>query len=196
MGASVTIFESFSKFIGHDKVVGVLGDSTFVHSGITGLINLAYNKGKGVLLILDNGTTGMTGAQPNPATGVTAKGEKTKKLDLVAICKACGADHVEVIDYTTQTIDIKLKELLPKDHLSFLIVRYSLCKLIDRTKLPAPKFDESKCKKCYMCVSVDCPAIFKDESGNIQLNTVLCAGCDVCVTMCKFGALTTTKKSC
>ncbi|GAB1402376.1 indolepyruvate ferredoxin oxidoreductase subunit alpha [Elusimicrobiota bacterium] len=194
MGASVTIFESFSKFIGHDKVVGVLGDSTFVHSGITGLINAVYNKGKGVLLILDNGTTGMTGAQPNPSTGVTAKGEKTKQLDLVAICKACGADHVELIDYTSRTIDIKLKELLPKDQLSVLVVRYSLCKLIDRTKLPVPKFNGDKCKKCYMCVSVDCPAIFKDESGNIQLNGEVCAGCDVCVSMCKFGALETNNK--
>lgn len=197
MGASVTVFESFSKFIGHDKVVGVLGDSTFVHSGITGLINAAYNKGKGVLLILDNGTTGMTGAQPNPATGVTAKGEKTKKLDLVALCKACGADHVEVIDQSSDTMDKKLKELLPKDQLSVLIVRYSLCKLIDKTKMPAPKFDAAKCKKCYMCISVDCPAIFKDENGNIQLNEALCAGCDVCVAMCKFGALeSSNKKSC
>lgn len=194
MGASVTIFESFSRYIGHEKTVGVLGDSTFVHSGITGLINAVYNKGKGVLLILDNGTTGMTGAQPNPATGVTAKGEKTKKLDLEAICRACGADHVEVVNLSSESIDIKLKELLPKDQLSVLIVRYSLCKLIDRTKLPAPKFDAGKCKKCYMCVSVDCPAIFKNESGDIQLNAELCAGCDVCVAMCKFGALTSAKK--
>lgn len=193
MGASVTIFDSLSKVLGSDKVVAVIGDSTFVHSGITGLINAAYNKAKGLVIILDNGTTAMTGAQPNPSTGMTAKNEQTKKLDLEALCKACGADNVEVIDSSCKSIEDKIKEYTAQDKLSVLIVRYALCKMIDRTKKPAPLFHAEKCKKCYMCISVDCPAIVKDEQGNIKLNSNLCAGCNVCVEMCKFGGLEKNK---
>ncbi|MDD2524488.1 MAG: thiamine pyrophosphate-dependent enzyme [Endomicrobiaceae bacterium] len=193
MGASVTIFDSLSKVLGSDKVVAVIGDSTFVHSGITGLINAAYNKAKGLIIILDNGTTAMTGAQPNPSTGMTAKNEQTKKLDLEALCKACGADNVEVIDSSCKSIEYKIKEYTIQDKLSVLIVRYALCKMIDRTKKPAPLFHAEKCKKCYMCISVDCPSIVKDEQGNIKLNSNLCAGCNVCVEMCKFGALEKNK---
>jgi len=194
MGASVTIFESFSKILGKDKAVAVIGDSTFIHSGITGLINAAYNKTQGLLIILDNGTTAMTGAQPNPATGLTAKNEKTKKLDLESLCRACGADHVEVIDSSCNSIENKIKELTSQDKLSVLIVRYSLCKMIDKTKKPVPLFDGNKCKKCYMCVSVDCPSITKDVNGNIKIDAVSCAGCNVCVEMCKFGALEKNNK--
>ena len=189
MGSSVTIMSSLTKILGKDKAVAVIGDSTFCHSGIEGLVNCAYNKTKGVIIILDNGTTAMTGAQPNPATGVTAKGEQTKKLDLVTLCKACGADNVEVIGDSSAVIESKIKEYTAKDELSVLIVRIGLCKMIDRSKKPAPKFYADKCKKCYMCVSVDCPAIFKDENGNIKLNENLCAGCNVCVQQCKFSAL-------
>ncbi|MFA7073819.1 MAG: thiamine pyrophosphate-dependent enzyme [Endomicrobiaceae bacterium] len=189
MGASITIFDSLSKVLGNDKVVAVIGDSTFVHSGVTGLINAAYNKAKGLIIILDNGTTAMTGAQPNPSTGITAKNEQTKKLDLEILCKACGADNVEVIDSSCKSIEEKIKEYTSQDKLSVLIVRYALCKMIDRTKKAAPLLNSEKCKKCYMCVSVDCPAIVKDENGNIKLNVNLCAGCNVCVEMCKFGGL-------
>jgi indolepyruvate ferredoxin oxidoreductase alpha subunit len=135
----------------------------------------------------------MTGAQPNPATGVTAKGEQTKRLDLVTLCKACGADNVEVIGDSSAVIESKIKEYTAKDELSVLIVRIGLCKMIDRSKKPAPKFYADKCKKCYMCVSVDCPAIFKDENGNIKLNENLCAGCNVCVQQCHFAALEAAK---
>ena len=193
MGSSVTIMSSLTKILGKDKAVAVIGDSTFCHSGIEGLVNCAYNKTKGVIIILDNGTTAMTGAQPNPATGVTAKGEQTKRLDLVTLCKACGADNVGVIGDSSAVIESKIKEYTAKDELSVLIVRIGLCKMIDRSKKPAPKFYADKCKKCYMCVSVDCPAIFKDENGNIKLNENLCAGCNVCVQQCKFGALEETK---
>lgn len=193
MGASVTIFDSLSKVLGNDKVVAVIGDSTFVHSGVTGLINAAYNKAKGLVIILDNGTTAMTGAQPNPSTGVTAKNEQTKRLDLEALCRACGADNVEVIDSSCKSIEEKIKEYTAQNKLSVLIVRYALCKMIDRTKQTVPLFHADKCKKCYMCISVDCPAITKDELGNVKLNYNLCAGCNVCVEMCKFGGLEKNK---
>jgi indolepyruvate ferredoxin oxidoreductase alpha subunit len=193
MGSSVTIMGSLTAILGSDKAVAVIGDSTFCHSGVEGLINCAYNKVKGVIIILDNGTTAMTGAQPNPATGITAKGEQTKKLDLEKLCIACGADIVEVIDSSCSSIENKIKELTATNKLCVLIVRYSLCKMIDRTKKPAPKVMADKCKKCYMCITVDCPAILKDENGNIKIDNNLCAGCNVCAEQCKFGALEATK---
>lgn len=188
MGASVTVFESMSKILGHKKVVGIVGDSTFVHSGITGLINAAYNKTKGLLIISDNSTTAMTGSQPNPSTGITAKGEQTKKLILEDICKASGADIVETINAFDKNLQEKIKELMNKDALSVLIVRYP-CRVLIRTKFPAPEFNAEKCVKCGACLQVDCPAIYKCDDGSIHLDKFLCAGCNVCVQTCKFGAL-------
>ena len=130
MGSSVTIMSSLTSILGSNSTVAVIGDSTFCHSGIEGLINCAYNKAKGVIIILDNATTAMTGAQPNPATGITAKGEQTKKLDLEKLCIACGADIVEVIDSSCSSIENKIKELIATNKLCVLIVRYSLCKMI------------------------------------------------------------------
>jgi len=189
MGASVTMFQSMSKILGHDKVVGVIGDSTFVHSGITGLVDAAYNKTKGLIIILDNSTTAMTGSQPNPSTGYTAKGEATKKLSLENICLASGADIVEVIHGFAPDLQKKIKELTDKDALSVLIVRYP-CKIIAPVKDPMPVFTKEKCTKCYMCLQVDCPAIHKDDDGNIVLEESICTGCNVCVLACKFGGLT------
>jgi indolepyruvate ferredoxin oxidoreductase alpha subunit len=188
MGASVTVFESMSKILGHGKVAGIIGDSTFVHSGITGLINAAYNKTKGLLIISDNATTAMTGSQPNPSTGVTAKGEHTKKLSLEQICIAAGADAVEVVNAFDKNLQNKIKELMEKDALSVLIVRFP-CRVLDRTKFPAPEFNKEKCVKCGACLQIDCPAIYTSEDGAFSLDAFLCAGCNVCVSACKFEAL-------
>jgi indolepyruvate ferredoxin oxidoreductase alpha subunit len=188
MGASVTVFESMSKILGHTKVAGIIGDSTFVHSGITGLVNAAYNKAKGLLIISDNSTTAMTGSQPNPSTGVTAKGQPTKKLSLEQICLAAGADSVEAIHAFDANLRDKIKELMEKDALSVLIVRYP-CRVLNRKKEPAPIFESAECKKCGACLKVDCPAIHAAQTGNIVLEQDLCAGCNVCVSACKFGAL-------
>lgn len=194
MGASITIFESLSKTLGHDKVVGVIGDSTFVHSGITGLVNAAYNKAKGLIIILDNSTTAMTGSQPNPATGINAKGEKTKRLILEDICKASGADIVETIQAFDKNLESKIKDLMGKDALSVLIVKYP-CRMLTKKqpKDPIPVFTKEKCVSCGMCWQVDCPAIYKGEDGKTVLNEYLCVGCNVCVSACKFGALTERK---
>ena len=110
----------------------------------------------------------------------------------INICGVLVKGIVSELDNYTHRL-YELKEYTAKDELSVLIVRIGLCKMIDRGKKPAPKFYADKCKKCYMCVSVDCPAIFKDENGNIKLNVNLCAGCNVCVQQCKFGALEETK---
>lgn len=130
MGASIPFAEAFSKALPNKKVVGIIGDSTFFHSGITGLINANYNRAKGLLIILDNSTTAMTGSQPHPGTGWTIKGEKTKKADILELCKACGADTVDQI---TPNKEAELKELIEKrlgeDNFSVIVVK-SACKLI------------------------------------------------------------------
>jgi indolepyruvate ferredoxin oxidoreductase alpha subunit len=188
MGAGITMFEGFRKVLGKN-VVGVIGDSTFVHSGITGLVNAIYNLTKGVILILDNGTTAMTGTQPHPATGETIKGIPSKPLILDELCKACGADHVDVVSaYDTQTIENTLRQRLEEEAFTVIIAR-TPCKLIHRAKNEQVSFDETKCKKCGLCMNIGCPAISKEESGIIKIDRTVCVGCYVCVSSCKFDAL-------
>ncbi len=132
MGAGVTLAEGWHKGAPGKRVVGVLGDSTFVHSGITGLVNAAYNKAKGVILILDNSTTAMTGGQQHPATGLTIRNEPTKKLILEDLCRACGADHVDVVDpKNLEEFRTILEKRVNEDALSVIISRHP-CKLLRR----------------------------------------------------------------
>lgn len=188
MGAAITFFEGFKKGLGKD-VVAVIGDSTFVHSGIAGLINLGYNKTNGVVIILDNGTTAMTGSQPHPATGITLKLEKTKKLVLEDLCRACGVDNVDVVDpYKTKELQELLKNRINENKLSVIIAR-SNCRIIDREKQAIPVFEKDKCKQCFVCLSIDCPALRKTEDGLVAINRDYCTGCNLCVEVCKFQAL-------
>ena len=187
MGGGVTVFEGLHKAVKNS--VGVIGDSTFVHSGITGLINLAYNGTKGVLFILDNSTTAMTGSQPHPATGMTVRGVPTKKLILEDLCKACGADNVDVIDpFQLKAAEELVRRRMAEDKLSVIISRYP-CKLIDRGRAAAPSYEKDKCKKCLLCLGINCPALTKSEDGFVVLHPELCAGCNLCVEACSFGAL-------
>jgi indolepyruvate ferredoxin oxidoreductase, alpha subunit len=132
MGASITFFEGFHKVL-KEKVVAVIGDSTFVHTGISGLINASYNKAKGLIIILDNSTTAMTGNQPNPATGFTISGEQTKQLILEDICRVCGADNVDVINPVKEKekLEETIKKRLDEDKLSVIITRFP-CLLLKR----------------------------------------------------------------
>lgn len=192
MGAGITFFEGLRKSLGK-KVVGVIGDSTFVHSGIPGLVNAAYNKAKGLIIILDNSTTAMTGSQPHPATGVTAKGEQTKKLILEEVCASCGADNVDVVHpFDVKELEALVRSRMEEDALSVLIAR-SPCKLIDRSRSPAPDYEKEKCKKCSLCLNINCPAVLKRADGSIEIQTAYCAGCNLCVQVCPARALTKAK---
>ena len=189
MGSAITLHEGFRRVMPDAKVVGVLGDSTFVHSGITGLVNAAYNKMKGLIIILDNSTTAMTGGQNHPATGKTLREEATKQLSLENICRAAGADTVDVIDpKNIRQLDALVKQRLAGATLSVIIARRP-CKLIDRERLPMPQYDRVKCKTCGLCFNLDCPALVKTEDGYVEINKALCAGCNLCVETCPADAL-------
>jgi indolepyruvate ferredoxin oxidoreductase alpha subunit len=189
MGASVTFHEGFRRVMPDGKIVGVLGDSTFVHSGVTGLINAAYNGMKGLIIILDNATTAMTGGQHNPATGKTIRDGDTAKLSLEDICRSCGAHNVDVIDpKNIKQLDALVKTRLADNALSVIIARRP-CKLIDRDRQPLPAYETEKCKTCGLCFGIDCPALVKTDDGHVEINSALCAGCYLCTDMCPPGAL-------
>lgn len=191
MGAGITFFEGMKKAL-RKNVAGVIGDSTFVHTGIPGLINLAYNNTKGLIIILDNSTTAMTGNQPHPATGVTIKGEATKKLILEDICSACGADNVDVINpHNVKELEECIKKRINENALSVIIAR-SGCRLNEKKKDAPPVYKKEDCKKCYLCLSIDCPALTKTKDGLIDISSGLCTGCNLCVETCNFKALTTS----
>jgi len=194
MGAAISFFEGFGR-AGVTNRVGVIGDSTFVHAGIPALINLAYNRARGVIIILDNGTTAMTGNQPHPAVGITIKGEATVGLNLENLCKSCGTDFVCVVDpYNIKELHDLIKARIAARALSVIIAR-APCRLIDRSKHPAPCYDRDKCTQCYLCLGIDCPALRKTGGGLIAINDALCVGCNLCVDVCNFQALVRYEKT-
>jgi indolepyruvate ferredoxin oxidoreductase, alpha subunit len=194
MGASVTFQEGFRRAMPGRKIAGVIGDSTFVHSGITGLINAVYNRAKGLIIILDNSTTAMTGGQNHPATGKTITDQPTRKLVLEELCKACGVDNVDVVSpYEFKNLEALIKQRLTDDALSVIIAR-APCRLIDRDQRPAPEYDKNKCKTCGICLSIDCPAIREVEGGYIEIDRATCMGCTLCAEVCPPGALSKPKK--
>ena len=192
MGASVGGMHGMMKVQNPDfagKTVGVIGDSTFIHSGITGLIDMVYNKSSGVLIIADNSITGMTGHQQNPATGVTLKEEPTYTLDLEALCRVIGVGRVRVVDpQDISGLEAILKEELAADEPSVVITRRPCALLKSVKRLPALAIDNEKCKNCKMCMKIGCPAVsFEGKTGRI--NETLCVGCGLCAELCKFGAI-------
>lgn len=195
MGASVGMAHGFNKAFGDNgnkKVVGVIGDSTFIHSGITGLINSVYNKGTSTVMILDNSITGMTGHQDNPSTGKTISGEDTYKLDLEAIVKACGVNSIRVVDaYDLVAVEKAVLAATKEEEVSVIIARRPCILLPHKPEIPYEIND--KCIKCKMCLKIGCPAI-ENIKGTIRINRELCTACGVCVSLCKFGAITKEKK--
>ena len=189
MGASIPFFEGIGKANPDKPVVAVIGDSTFLHTGLSGLISAAYNNAKGVVVIMDNAITAMTGAQNNPVTGVTLQGKKTKKISLEDICRAANADQVDVIDpFDVEGFEKLLKIRVTEDKLSVIIARYP-CRMVNRTKKAALKIDQGVCKKCGLCLQIDCPAISKNEAGIFNIDPLLCVGCALCRNVCKSSAI-------
>ncbi len=192
MGASISSQHGFEKARGRDHMehsVAVIGDSTFLHSGITSLIDVVYNKGTSTVLILDNSITGMTGHQQNPITGYTLKGEETSIVDLEALCKAIGVKRVRVEDpFDLEGLEKAIKEETKAEEPSVIIVQRP-CALLKYVKHDGPlTIDSEKCKKCGACMKLGCPAISKTENGMV-IDTSLCNGCGLCTKVCKFGAI-------
>ena len=192
MGASISGVHGFNK--AHDgktdgKTVAVIGDSTFMHSGMTGLVNISYNNSNSTVIILDNSITGMTGHQHNPTTGFNLKGDPAAKVDLEALCKAIGINSVRVVDpYDIAMCETVIKEELAKEEPSVIISRRP-CALLKYVKHASPiKVDADKCKSCKMCMKIGCPAI-SIVNGKAVIDATLCTGCGVCTQLCKFGAM-------
>ncbi len=191
MGASISGLHGFNKALGEEgekHTVGVIGDSTFMHSGVTGLINIAYNGSNSTVCILDNSITGMTGHQQNPTTGYNIKGDPAGKIDLEALCSAVGIKRIRVVDpYDIKQCDEAVKEELVAEEPSVIISRRP-CALLKTVKAKPPlTVNEDKCKGCRSCMKIGCPAIsFKD--GKAKVDVTLCVGCGVCTQMCAFGA--------
>lgn len=192
MGASVSGLHGFVKAGGEEREgrsVAVIGDSTFIHSGITGLINIAYNESNATVIILDNSITGMTGHQQNPTTGYNLKGDPCTKIDLESLCHAVGIRRVRVVDpYDLAACQAAIEEELSAKEPSVIISRRP-CALLKYVKHPGPiGSDGEKCKGCKACMSIGCPAISM-ENGKAKIDVTLCVGCGVCEQLCKFDAL-------
>ena len=191
MGASVSAALGMAKARGAEfnkKLVSVIGDSTFIHSGITGLIDIVYNKGANTVIILDNSITGMTGHQDNPTTGKTIRGEKTKQVDLEALCHAVGVEHVVVADpFDVKAFERVVKEEVERDEPSVIIAQRP-CALLKTVKYSGRALITDRCKNCHVCMKLGCPAISLVE-GAVQIDPNQCNGCGLCVNVCPFGAI-------
>lgn len=197
MGGSISGIHGFNKARGEEtegKTVAVIGDSTFMHSGMTGLANIAYNQSNSTVIILDNSITGMTGHQQNPTTGYNIKGDPAGKIDLESLCKAMGFNRVRVVDpYDLKACDQTVKEELVANEPSVIISRRP-CALLKYIKHNAPlAVNKDKCIGCKSCMKIGCPAISIKE-GKAWVDNTLCVGCGVCEQLCPVGAFESTGK--
>ena len=192
MGASISGAHGFTKAqngAADNKTVAVIGDSTFMHSGITGLVNVAYNESNATVIIVDNSITGMTGHQQNPTTGYNLKGDPATKIDLETLCRAVGIRRVRVVDpYDLKQTEAAIKEELAVSEPSVIISRRP-CALLKYVKHNKPvEISADKCVGCKMCMKIACPAISM-VGGKAQVDATLCTGCNVCTQLCKVGAM-------
>lgn len=192
MGASISAAHGMSKARGTEftkKLVSVIGDSTFFHSGITGLIDIVYNKGISTVVILDNSITGMTGHQDNPSTGYTIRKEPTVQADIIKLCNSVGINNIVVCDpFDVKNFEKVLKEETAKEEPS-VIISQRPCALLKTVKYTGKcKINTEKCKMCKMCMKLGCPAISVVD-GKIKIDANQCNGCGLCTNVCPFGAI-------
>lgn len=193
MGASVSGLHGYVKASGGEAAknsVAVIGDSTFIHSGITGLINIVYNQSNSTVMILDNSITGMTGHQQNPCTGLTLKNTPAYAVDLEALCRSVGVRRVTVVDpFDIDGIEAAVRAELAAEEPSVIIVRRP-CALLKSVKHAPPlKIDAEKCRRCKACMKIGCPAISFDAETGAKIDFSLCTGCGLCEKLCKFDAI-------
>ncbi len=197
MGASISTLHGMEKARGSEYVrdwVAVIGDSTFLHTGVNSLMNMVYNKATGTVMILDNSTTGMTGHQDHPATGKTLKGETTYAINIYNLCKAMGIEHVyEVNAFDIAELEKVIKRETAREEVSVIITK-SPCALLKGVKFEYKcKAVSEKCKKCGMCLKPGCPAMTKNADGTISIDDTMCNGCGLCMQLCKFDAINKVK---
>jgi len=193
MGAAIGNAAGMSRVLPpaeRKKVVAVIGDSTFLHAGMPGLMDMAYNQTPGTVIILDNATTAMTGRQDHPGTGRTLKKRQTKKVDYTRLCQALGADSVEVVDpYDIEAMTDAVRRATETKGLSVIVSRRD-CVLLDRRRRTAAlKVDAEKCTGCRLCLKLGCPAMLITEKGIVEINALFCNGCGLCRQICRVEAI-------
>ena len=193
MGASISTLHGMEKAHGSEYIknwVAVIGDSTFMHTGINSLMNMVYNQGTGTVIIMDNSTTGMTGHQDHAATGKTLMGQEVPAMSIYHICKSIGVKNVVEVDvFAIETLEKTIKEEVAKDEVS-VIIACAPCALLKGVSFPNKCVpDSDKCKKCGMCLKPGCPALTKNEDGTISIDETMCNGCGLCKQLCKFDAI-------
>ncbi|MCD8105751.1 MAG: indolepyruvate ferredoxin oxidoreductase subunit alpha [Lachnospiraceae bacterium] len=197
MGASISTLHGMEKAKGSAYVrdwVAVIGDSTFLHTGVNSLMNMVYNKATGTVVILDNSTTGMTGHQDHPATGKTLKGEVTYAINIYSLCMAMGIEHVyEVNSFDISELERVIKREVGREAVSVIIAK-SPCALLKGVVFDSKcQTIPDKCRKCGLCLKPGCPAITKAADGRVQIDDTLCNGCGLCMQLCKSGAIEKVK---
>lgn len=197
MGSSISTLHGMEKAKGKDYIknwVAVIGDSTFMHTGVNSLMNMVYNNATGTVIIMDNSTTGMTGHQDHAATGKTLQGDPTYAINIQALCRAIGVKNVyEINAFDLPLLEKTIKEETAKDEVSVIITK-TPCVLLDKRKKPLYTAHEDKCKKCGMCMKPGCPAMTKNSDGTIHIDDTMCTGCGLCKDLCKFDAIELVKE--
>ena len=197
MGSSISTLHGMEKAKGKEYIknwVAVIGDSTFLHTGVNSLMNMVYNNATGTVIIMDNSTTGMTGHQDHAATGKTLQGDPTYAINIPALCRAMGVKNVyEINAFDLPLLEKTIKEETAKDEVSVIITK-TPCVLLDKRKKPLYIAHEDKCKKCGMCMKPGCPAMTKNADGTIHIDDTMCTGCGLCESLwgnraCKGGGV-------
>lgn len=193
MGSSISSLHGMEMAKGREYIkdwVAVIGDSTFMHTGVNSLMNMVYNQGTGTVIIMDNSTTGMTGHQDHAATGKTLQGEEVPAISIYHLCKAIGVKNVVEVDaFDITAMEKTIREEVAKDEVSVIIACAPCALLKDQKFLNKCVADSDKCKKCGMCLKPGCPALTKKDDGTISIDDTMCNGCGLCRQLCKFDAI-------